>query len=182
MQTTLFMAMSLNGFIARTDGEEDFLSMAHWADYVKLAHEHGNVIFGRKTFEAIMSWKDHNGFDDLIGVTKILLSSDVTMDVPSDFYVMPSPQEAMEFLCESGFENAFVCGGSMVNTAFLKQHLIHKIILNIEPILVGDGKRVFANDDFIEKLTFVSKQERSNGIVTLTYQTPFKPYEHQHTH
>ena len=69
----------------------------------------------------------------------------------------------------------------MVNTAFLKEHLVNEIILNIEPILIGEGKRVFAEDDFLEKLTFVSKQERENGIVTLTYRTDAKLFEH-HSH
>lgn len=180
MFTTLFMAMSANGFIARENGEEDFISNVHWADYVRLCHEHGNVIFGRRTYEAIKSWNDDIGFDDLMGVTKIILSNDVNMEVGPEFVVLPSPEEAMHFLAESGFENAFVCGGSLVNTAFLKAHLIHKIILNIEPVLIGEGKRVFADDDFLEKLTFVSKEERENGIVTLTYQTASEPYKHHH--
>ena len=174
------MAMSVNGFIARTNGEEDFLSMAHWADYVKLAHEHGNVIFGRKTYDTILGWKDHNGFDDILGVTKIILSSDVGMEVGREFFVMSSPIEAMEFLCESGFDHAFVCGGSIVNTAFLKEKLIHEIILNIEPVFIGEGKRVFADDTFVEQLKFVSKEDRANGIVTLKYATEFEPYEHVH--
>lgn len=182
MHTTLFMAMSVNGFIARENGEEDFISNAHWADYVKLCHEHGNVIIGRKTYEAIKGWDDDIGFDDLIGVTKIILSNDVNMEVGPEFVVLSSPEEAMHFLAESGFENAFVCGGSQVNTAFLKKHLLNTIILNIEPVLVSGGKRVFADDDFLERLTFVSREERENGIVTLTYRTDAKPYEHTHSH
>ena len=176
------MAMSVNGFIARENGDEDFISNAHWADYVRLCHEHGNVIIGRKTYEAINSWDDDIGFDDLIGVTKIILSNDVDMEVGPEFFILPSPEEAMGFLHDAGFENAFVCGGSQVNTAFLKKHLIHKIILNIEPILVSGGKRVFADDDFVEKLKFVSREERENGIVTLNYETDAKPFEHEHHH
>lgn len=177
------MAMSVNGFIARPDGEEDFLSTAHWADYVRFCHTHGNVIMGRKTYEAIRDWDEDIGFEDVRGVTKIILSNDVAMDVGPDFVVLSSPQEAMHFLAESGFEHAFVCGGSFVNTAFLKEHLLNSIVLNIEPVLVGEGKRVFAEADFLEKLTFVSKEERENGIITLTYQTPFAEHEHHaHSH
>lgn len=174
------MAMSLNGFIARPDGDEDFISNVHWADYVRFCHEYGNVIMGRKTYEAIKNWEEDIGFDDIAGVTKIILSNDVNMEVPPEFVVLPSPHEAMHFLAESGFDHAFVCGGSQVNTAFLKEHLINEIVLNIESILVGEGKRVFAEDDFLEKLTFVSKQERENGIVTLIYKTDAPEFEHHH--
>lgn len=180
MLTTLFMAMSANGFIARPNGEEDFLSNAHWEDFVRFCHQYGNVIFGRKTYETIRSWDDTIGFQDIAGVTKIILSSDVTMEVDSEFVVLPSPHEAMHFLAESGFEHTFVCGGSQINTAFLKEHLINEIVLNIEPILIGEGKRVFAEDDFLEKLTFISKQERESGIMTLTYQTDAQAFEHDH--
>ncbi|MCX6715201.1 MAG: dihydrofolate reductase [Candidatus Uhrbacteria bacterium] len=180
MHTTLFMAMSVNGFIARENGEEDFISNAHWADYVRFCHEYGNVIIGRKTYEAIKSWNEEIGFQDIAGVTKIILSSDVNMEVGPEFVVLPSPDEAMHFLAESGFDHAFVCGGSMVNTAFLKTRLVNEIILNIEPVLVGEGKRVFAEDNFLEKLKFISKQERENGIVTLTYKTNAEPFVHHH--
>lgn len=180
MRTTLFMAMSLNGFIARSDGDEDFISNANWADYVRFCHEYGNVIIGRKTYEAIKNWNEEIGFDDITGVTKIILSNDVNMEVGPEFVVLPSPHEAMHFLAESGFDHAFVCGGSQVNTAFLREHLINEIILNIEPVLVGEGKRVFAEDDFLEKLTFISKQERENGIITLTYQTDAPEFVHHH--
>jgi len=182
MHTTLFMAMSANGFIARPDGEEDFISNANWADYVRLCHQYGNVIMGRKTYEAIQAWNDTIGFQDIAGVTKIILSNDVNMEVGPEFVVLPSPEEAMHFLAESGFEHAFVCGGSMVNTAFLKAGFINELILNIEPVLVGEGKRVFAEADFFETLTFISKTERENGIVTLTFTTNAKPYEHAHHH
>ncbi len=174
------MAQSANGFIARENGEEDFISNVNWADYVRWCHEYGNVIMGRKTYEAMRDWDEDIGFQDLIGVTKIILSSNVNMEVGPEFVVLPSPHEAIHFLAESGFDHAFVCGGSEVNTAFLKAHLINEIIFNIEPVLVGEGKRVFAEDNFLLKLTFVSKQERENGIVTLTYRTDAKEFEHHH--
>ena len=97
MRTTLFMAMSVNGFIARPDGEEDFISNAHWADYVRFCHQYGNVIMGRKTYEAIQSWNEAIGFQDIAGVTKIILSSDLNMEVPPEFVVLPSPPPSGEF-------------------------------------------------------------------------------------
>lgn len=53
MKVTLFMAMSLNGIIARKNGDEDFLSSNNWNSFSELVKTFKNFIIGRKTFEAV---------------------------------------------------------------------------------------------------------------------------------
>ena len=53
MKTTLFMAMSLNGIIAKEDGNEDFLSHKNWETFSELVNTFGNFVVGRKTHEAV---------------------------------------------------------------------------------------------------------------------------------
>jgi len=56
MKVILFMAMSVNGCIARKNGDEDFLSHKNWEAFCNLAKECGCFIVGRKTFEAVQKW------------------------------------------------------------------------------------------------------------------------------
>ena len=51
MKVILFMAISLNGIIARENNEEDFLSNKNWQMLVKLTNRTGCVIWGHKTHE-----------------------------------------------------------------------------------------------------------------------------------
>lgn len=58
MKTTLYMATSANGIIARENGDEDFLSHENWKKFCELANEFGNFIVGRKTYDAVKKWDE----------------------------------------------------------------------------------------------------------------------------
>ena len=53
---TIEMACSINGIIAREDGEEDFLSERGWEIMLEFLKEYDVLIWGRKTWDNILSW------------------------------------------------------------------------------------------------------------------------------
>ena len=161
------MAMSVNGLIAREDGSEEFLSDVHWKAFVELAKEHGNIIVGRGTYEAVKKWDYGFGFDDLNGVTKIILSRE-KFDAPTGYLHASSPEAALKLLEEQDFDTALVAGGAHTNSAFAKAGLLDEIILNIEPAILGKGIPLFAPEALELPLSFESMQER-DGIVQLRY-------------
>jgi len=171
MEVTLFMAMSLNGFIAKENGDEDFLSWFNWETACGIAKEHGNYIIGRKTHETIKSYgKDGHGYQDLVGAQGIVISNNTTLKLESNLIQSHSPQEALELLSAKGYKKALVIGGSHVNSAFAKFNLINTIILNIEPYLIGKGLPLFFTSDFERKLKFVEFNDCKNGIVQIKYK------------
>lgn len=167
MKVILYMAMSLNGYIAKENGSEDFISHANWEKFCSLAQEHGNFIVGRKTYEIVKSWNEDFGFDDLKGIKKVIISRDLNYKLDEGYILATSPKEALAKL--QGFESVLVTGGSTINTAFIQENLLDEIILNVEPTLVGKGIPLFAQNDFSKNLQFISAKE-SNGIVTLHYR------------
>lgn len=48
MKVVLDMATSLNGFIARENGDEDWLPAAGWTDFANQAEQHKNIVMGRE--------------------------------------------------------------------------------------------------------------------------------------
>lgn len=167
MKVTLYMAMSLNGYIAEENGSEDFLSHANWEKFCSLAQEYGNFIVGRKTYEAVKSWNEGFGFDDLKGIKRVIISQDSSYKLDDGYILANSPKDALAKLQDC--ESVLVTGGSTINTAFIQENLLDEVILNIEPALIGKGLPLFAQDDFSKKLNFVSSND-SNGIVTLHYK------------
>lgn len=167
MKVTLYMAMSLNGYIAKENGSEDFISHANWEKFCSLAQEYGNFIVGRKTYEVVKSWNEDFGFDDLKGIKKVIISRDQSYKLDEGYILATSPKEALTKL--QGFESVLVTGGSTINSAFIQENLLNEIILNVEPALVGKGIPLFAQNDFSKNLRFISAKE-SNGIVTLHYR------------
>lgn len=168
MRTVLFMAMSLNGYIARENGSEDFLSHENWESFSTQVHEWGNCIIGRKTYEAVKAWEEDYGFDDFTDATKVILSTRAYTP-PEGYHVARSPSQALDILRDKGFETALVTGGATVNTAFAQEQLLDEVIINIEPAIVGSGIPLFAESDVITKLNLTRKRELKDGIVQLSY-------------
>ncbi len=163
------MAISANGMIATETGDEDFLSHENWEKFCELAREFGNFVVGRKTYEAVKKWNDGYNFDDLIGVEKVIISQDQNFKLDKDYVLANSPKDALAKLSEKGFEKTLVTGGSNINSSFAKANLLDEVILNIEPVFIGKGISLFAQQDFELKLKLVSSNQSEKGIITLTY-------------
>lgn len=67
------MACSINGLIATEDGNEDFLSFRGWEIMLKFLKEYDVLIWGRKTWENILSWGNEY-LNDLKNINIIILS------------------------------------------------------------------------------------------------------------
>lgn len=161
------MAISANGIIATETGDEEFLSHENWEKFCELAREYGNFIVGRKTYEAVKKWDGGYSFDDLVGVEKIVISQDQSLQLDKGYTLASSPQDALAKL--SRFERALVTGGANINSAFAKTNLLDEIILNVEPTFVGKGVPLFAPQDLELSLKFISSKESDKGILTLNY-------------
>jgi len=164
--------MSANGLIARPDGNEDFLSDDHWQDLTKLVETYGNMIVGSATYKTVKSWQDPNiNFDRFNQATKIVLSKDPNMIVDPGYIVATSPQEALDLVQKHEHSHALLTGGPSVNSAFLEKNLINEYVINIEPVLVGEGKNMFTPTDTTTHLAFVSATKKEHGIVQCIFKT-----------
>lgn len=163
------MVMSVNGYIARENGEEDFLSDYNWETFCELVKESGNFIIGRKTFEAVKKWNTGYGFEDLEGIEKVVVSKDSAFVTPSGYTIANSPTDAINKLEEKGFENILVTGGAMVNASFMQAGMIDFIKLNIEPYVLGKGIPLFSPDEFGYKLKLIETKKLDGDIIQNYY-------------
>lgn len=120
MKVTLFMAISLNEIIARENNEEDFLSNENWQTLVKLIHETGCVIWGRKTHDVVRTWEKEY-WDQIKKVRKIIVSSEKNLELEETCTQASSPREALEKLSSKDFQNVILSGGSTLNSSFQKK-------------------------------------------------------------
>lgn len=169
MKITLFMAVSVNGIIAGEDNNEDFLSHQNWLTFVDLAQKAGCMIWGRKTQEVVFSWGEEyqQGIKDVV---KIVVSSNPNLDLPAGYITASSPQDALSKLESEGFSEVILSGGAKLNSSFIKDGLVHEIILNLDPVLVGKGIPLFAPEEFEVKLHLLKSRELASGIIQLRYE------------
>ena len=168
MKIILSMAMSLNGMIATIDGKEDFLSSGNWSSFTKKANDIGCIIWGRKTYDEVIKWEG-NHLDLLKDVTKIIVSHS-QIDLIEGFILAHSPEEAIKKLESRGFKEAIITGGSHMNTEFAKRNLIDEVILDVNPIFIGEGIPIFHNSDFEMKLKYIDSYKITDDILEIKYK------------
>lgn len=169
MKVILYMAMSINGIIARENNEEDFLSHANWKTFIEFGKATRCFIWGRKTQEVVKTWEPefHRDIKDF---TKIVVSSDKDYNPGHGFIKAESPGEAINKLKELGFKEVILTGGSKLNSSFAKRGLIDELIYNIEPVIIGKGIPVFSPEAFDLKLKLLSFKELKNSLIQLRYE------------
>ncbi|MFC1780542.1 dihydrofolate reductase family protein [Patescibacteria group bacterium] len=169
MKVTLFMAMSLNGIIARDNNEEDFLSHYGWEYFCKLAKKTGCFIIGRKTYDIVKDLYEGYGFDKLKEIVKVIVTRDRKFKIDNIYTIANSPGDALRKLKAQGFKETLLSGGSTINSSFAKENLIDEVIINIEPVIVGKGIPIFKLDYFDLNLKLLSIKRYEKSGITVKY-------------
>ena len=167
MKVILSMAVSANGIIATKDGSEDFLSNVNWQQFVKLAKEVGCFIYGRKTYENVITW-DNSYLDPLKDVKKLVISKS-DFHPQEGFTIAHSPEEALQLLEKEGLQEVIVTGGSTISSEFAKRGLIDEVILDVNPSIIGEGIPVFFPADIMMKLELVKFEKIGGDIIEIHY-------------
>lgn len=163
------MVISPNGFIARENGDEDWLPHEGWDDFVAEAKEYNNIVMGRETYEQVTEKYGSENFDSVPVSHKLIVTRNNDFQAPGGYTVVHSPDEAIEHLAKSGIETLFLIGGGRLNTAFAKQGLVNQVQLTITPHIIGKGRPFLAFDDFEFGMTLLEVKQLSIGRVRLVY-------------
>ena len=123
MKVTLFMAFSTNGYIARENGEEDFLSHENWRQFAGLAKKIGCFVVGRKTYEVVRKLYPPSYNFNTIDATRIVISKRPINKPVKGYVFVNSPSAAIRKARELGFDRILLAGGSTVNSSFIQRGL-----------------------------------------------------------
>ncbi len=163
------MAMSVNGYIARENGDEDFLSSDNWREFAKVSNKAGCLIWGRRTYEKVITW-DKKYLEVLANVKKIVVTRQNNLLLDKRFYRFAStPLEAINLLEKEGYKEVILTGGSTNNTSFAKEGLIDEILLNVETTIVGKGIHLFNPEEFQFDLNLLDEKKISKNIIQFHY-------------
>src|SRR3989344_1258740 len=165
MHVTLYMAQTVNGYIARENGETPW-SDEEWLSFFKFVKDAKNIIIGKNTYKIM---KADDEFSK-IGDPFIVVVSKENLVHGSNLAVAKSPKEALRILIKKNFAKALVAGGGVLNSSFMKENLIDEIILDIEPLLFGKGIRLFSDASFETRLSLIGAHKLSEDALQLRYR------------
>ncbi len=164
----IFIAQSLDGYIARPDGTIDWLRPFDSVDYgyERFMAEIGTVIMGRKSYELARSF----GEWPYASARSLVITSTALEDAPASVTRIGSDiGRLVPALRASGGKDVWVMGGAMTIGAFLENQVIDRIDLFIVPVLLGYGVPLFSGGRPDMQLKFVGTQTYEKGLVRLSY-------------
>lgn len=164
IQCFIIAALSADGYIAR-DSSAPSTAWTGKADkkrFVELTRRAGVVVMGQNT------WKTLGG-KALKDRLNIVYSPEPLPDLPEGVEITSkSPAELLAELEGRGFKEIAICGGSQIYTMFMKSGLVSKLHLTIEPILFGDGVRLF-KEVMDHRLKLENFTQADSGTLLLEY-------------
>ena len=174
-QVVLYIATSLDGYIAKENGDTNFLkSVENRGEdygYRNVIKTVDTVIMGRKTYEKIQSFGIN--FPHTDKKCYVLSKSKTGKDENVEFYGGSITKLISGIRKKKGL-NIFIDGGSETILSLIKQNLIDNFIISVIPVLLGGGIPLFKSGFQEQKLKLVKCIPFKSGLVQLWYDRKIK--------
>lgn len=167
----LYIATSLDGYIAKPNDDLSFLSIVQqdgedygYADFVKSVD---TVILGRKTYDWIMTQVPEFPHADK---NSYIITRTARQSIGKTSFYTGNLKELILRLKSAQGKNIFIDGGAEIVNELLKENLIDEFIISIVPILVGNGTKLFKDGRPQQNLELVSTKQFEKGLTQLHYK------------
>jgi len=168
IEASVFIGVSLDGFIARVDGSLDWLPPgAEPHGYDEFIATVDALVIGRKTFEKVLTF-DAWPYD---AKPVFALSSRPLPPAPDGAVVerlSGDPSEIVSQLADRGILHIYVDGGITIQR-FLQAGLIQRLIITRVPVLIGAGIPLFGATPRDIALKHVATRHYASGLVQSEY-------------
>ena len=166
MIASVFVGTSLDGFIARLNGDFDFLTASGDAPpgFDEFLASVDAIVMGRNTFEIVLTLAAWPYGDKRVVV---LSSQSVDLSAASGGVVEQMagpPEQIVAQLAASGAHHIYVDGGITIQQ-FLRAGLIHRLIVTRVPVLIGEGIPLFGNLPHDVRLRHITTRDYPGGDV-----------------
>jgi dihydrofolate reductase len=169
MLCTVFVGTSVDGFIARANGDFDFLPAGGGEPhgFTEFWASVDVVVIGRNTFETVLKM---GGWG--YGKKRVVVLSTKKLTFPANAnaeQMSGEPAGIVARLEQSGAHHAYVDGGDTIQR-FLRAGLIHRLIITRVPVLIGQGISLFGSLPHDVKLRHVATRSYDSGLVQSEYE------------
>ncbi len=168
----LYIAASIDGYIARADGNVDWLDDP---DYLVEGEDMGysdfyasidTTLMGNATYQEVLGFDVPFPYPDKKNYvfSRSKKENDENVEYISDDIVAFAKQ-----LKTQPGKDIWLVGGGKINTIFLENGLIDQIILTLVPITLGNGIPMFQKNSIETKFSLEANKTFPNGMVQLTF-------------
>ncbi len=172
-KVTLFIAMSLDGYIADKDGgvdwlngqEEDGENMDTYSEFIKTID---TIIMGWNTYHQVITELSPEEWVYPEQISYVITHREIPSTERIRF-TSESPCDLVKRLREEEGNGIWICGGASIVRQLMETDLIDTLHISVIPTLLGDGVRLFGPLEKEQKLRLV-KTQSYNRITDLVYE------------
>jgi len=171
MTVSVFVGTSVDGFIARPNGDLDFLPPGGGEPhgYVEFIASVDAIVIGRNTYETVLKFAEWP-----YGKKRVVVLSSRPLDlsVAGAGAVVEqmggTPAEIVSRLTNSGATHLYVDGGITIQ-GFLRAGLVQRLVITRVPVLIGEGIPLFGTLPRDLRLRHVATRHYPSGLVQSEY-------------
>jgi len=172
VKVSVYIAASLDGFIARKNGDLDWLPVpiegGEDYGYAEFMSDIDHIVMGRNTYEKVLSFGGWH-YDK-----KVIVLTSRDLDIPSNLTekveaLHLSPRELLQTMNIRQSRHIYLDGGVTIQR-FLREGLVDEMTITTIPILLGEGLPLFGTIHQDIHLKLLNSQAFQNGFVQSKYQ------------
>jgi len=167
----LYIAASIDGFVARHDGGIDWLSIVEREGedygYAAFYDSVDALVMGRKTYVLSLGFKEwpYPGKRSFVFSRRALKTS--REDV---VFVSGSVADVLERIEAEGFRRIWLVGGGELTGSFLREDMIDEYVISTIPIILGEGIPLFPAPVREILLELIGTKQFPSGLVQVHYR------------
>jgi dihydrofolate reductase len=170
MKVSVFVGISVDGFMARADGALDFLPPGGGEPhgYDEFIATVGALVIGRKTYETVLAFDEWPYGHKFV----VVLSTQSLANAPTGARVermSGAPSEIVSRLAARGIQHVYVDGGLTIQ-GFLRAGLVQRLTITRVPVLIGSGVPLFGAISHDIALKHITTQQYASGLVKSEYE------------
>jgi dihydrofolate reductase len=170
---SLFIATSLDGYIAKTNDDLSFLKLVEKEGedygYSKFMETIDTFIIGRRTYDYVLKEIGPSHYDNGQRDVYVITRNERPQLGRTTFYSGNLTELVKRLKSETG-KNIYCDGGAEVIDELLRHDLIDEFIISIIPVLLGNGTRLFKDGRPEQTLEFITAKTFETGLTQLHYK------------
>ena len=170
---SLFIAMSLDGYIAQPNDDLSFLKLVEKEGedygYAEFISTIDTLIIGRRTYDYVLKNIGSSHYDNGQRDVYVITRTERPNVGRTTFYTGNLTELVKRLKSENG-KNIYCDGGAEVINELLKHDLIYEFIISVIPVLLGNGTRLFKDGRPEQTLELVKTKTFDTGLTQLHYK------------
>jgi len=166
MKVTLYIAQSLDGYVASKNGSVSWLD-----EFSNTGEDYGYKSFIDSVDTVTQGYTTYKQFEDKhAGKNSYVFTNDLDREVVDGVtFVKGSTKKFIDGLDKNTHKHVWLVGGPNLLAAFLNENQVDELVLFTMPVFLRDGIPLFGNLKTAPTVSLLSTKKYINGVVELHY-------------